>query len=85
MPPRKDYHVYITRSTFHYAYAHQIQVNWKEEAKKRKEGIAKERRENKAKKEKIYKKILEKQEKTRQKEEARKGKRMNVIPADPIS
>ena len=29
LPPRKDYHVYITRDTYHYAYAHQTQVNWK--------------------------------------------------------
>ena len=29
LPPRKDYHVYITRGTYHYAYARQTQVNRK--------------------------------------------------------
>ena len=29
LPPKKDYHVYIARSTYHYAYARQTQVNWK--------------------------------------------------------
>ena len=27
--PRKDYHVYISRSTYHYAYTRQTQVNWR--------------------------------------------------------
>ena len=27
LPSEKDYHVYITRSTYHYAYARQMQVN----------------------------------------------------------
>ena len=34
LPPKKDYHVYITRSTYHYAYARQTQVNWKTKTKK---------------------------------------------------
>ena len=33
LPPRKDYHVYITRSTYHYAYARQTQVKLKKEKK----------------------------------------------------
>ena len=37
LPPKKDYHVYIARSTYHYAHARQTQVNWKNETKKRKE------------------------------------------------
>ena len=39
---RLQYHVYIARSIYHYAYARQTQVNWKKETMKRKEG--KERR-----------------------------------------
>ena len=27
LPPKKDYHVYIARSTYHYAYARQTQVD----------------------------------------------------------
>ena len=39
LPPKKEYHVYTrsARSTHHYAYARQTQVNWKQETKKRKE------------------------------------------------
>ena len=33
LPPKKDYHVYITRSIYHYAYARQTQDNWKKETK----------------------------------------------------
>ena len=29
LPPKKDCHVYTTRSIYHYAYARQTQVNWK--------------------------------------------------------
>ena len=36
LPPRKDYHVHITRRTYHYAYARQTQVNWKKETNKKK-------------------------------------------------
>ena len=50
LPPKKDYHVYITRSIYRYAYARQAQVNWKKETKKRKEDEGKERKEKKAKK-----------------------------------
>ena len=39
LPPKKDCHVYIARSTYHYAYARQTQVNWTKETKKRKENI----------------------------------------------
>ena len=42
LPPKKDYHVYITRSIYHYAYARQTQVNWKKETKKRKEDKGKD-------------------------------------------
>ena len=53
LPPKKDYHVYIARSTYHYAYARQTPVNWK---KQRKEKKIKERkgkkRQQKTKKEK---------------------------------
>ena len=28
LPPRKDYLVYISRGTYHYAYARQTRVNW---------------------------------------------------------
>ena len=86
LPPKKDYHVYIVRSTHHYAYARQTQVNWKKETKKRKEDEGKERKDKEAnKRERKGKKTKdkEKQEKTRQ-EEARKGKeKKNVVPADP--
>ena len=43
LPPKKDYHVYITRSIYHYAYARQTQVNWRKGTKKRKEDKGKER------------------------------------------
>ena len=33
LPPKKDYHVNITRSIYHYAYARQTQVNWKKGTK----------------------------------------------------
>ena len=50
LPPKKDYHVYISRSIYHYAYARQTQVNWRKETKKRQEHKGKERKEKKAKK-----------------------------------
>ena len=79
----QDYHGYIARSTYHYAYARRTQVNWKKDTKKRTEDKEKERKDKKAKKRKRTgnkrkdeksKKIQQKQEKTRQEEEARKGK-----------
>ena len=42
LPPKKDYHVYITRSIYHYAYARQTQVNWKTETKSKKAEKGKE-------------------------------------------
>ena len=36
LPTKKDYHVYIARSTYHHAYARQTQVNWKKETRIRK-------------------------------------------------
>ena len=44
LPPKKDYHVHITCSTYDYAYARQAQVNWKEGTKIRKEEKGKERK-----------------------------------------
>ena len=52
LPPGKDYHVYIARSTHHYAYARQTQVDRKKKTNIRKEGKEKERKEQKAKKRK---------------------------------
>ena len=43
-PRKTTEYVYITRSIYHYAYARQTQVNWKEK-KKRKEKKIKERKE----------------------------------------
>ena len=34
LPLRKDYHVYITCGTYHYAYARQIQLNRKKQRQK---------------------------------------------------
>ena len=91
LPPKKDFHVYLARSTYHYAYirttnASQLdkkkQINWKKETKKRKDkGNERKRQESeKTKKEWKEKKRQEKQETTRQEEEARKGqKKKNVI------
>ena len=33
LPPKEDYHVYITRSIYHYAYARQAYVNWRKRNK----------------------------------------------------
>ena len=39
LPPRKDYHAYIKRSTYRYTYARQAQFNWEKgnTGKKKKE------------------------------------------------
>ena len=85
LPPKKDYHVYITRSIYHYAYARQTHVNWKKKRqitnKKRQE---KEEKRRKRKKRKKKKKITRKQENARQEEEAKKGKenKMSNVLAD---
>ena len=72
LPPKKDYHVYITRSIYHYAYARQTQVNCRKEIKKRKEDQGKERKEKKAKQ---TKKQDEKGKETKEtKRKARKDK-----------
>ena len=63
-----DYHVYITRSIYHYAYARQTQVNWKKETKKKKEDKGKESKEKKAKK----KTKKERKEKKRKYKESKK-------------
>ena len=36
LPPKKNYHVYIARSTYHYAYARQTQVKYKKRNKYKK-------------------------------------------------
>ena len=36
LPPKKDYHAYITRGIYHYAYAQQTQVNGKKKTNKEK-------------------------------------------------
>ena len=48
LPPKKDCHVHIARSTHHHAYARQTQDNWKKEAKKIKEDKGKKRKDKKA-------------------------------------
>ena len=71
---QEDYHVYITRITYHYAYARKTRVNWKiKEDKIRRRRKGKEREGKKAKKER-KKERQEKQEKTRQEGETRKEK-----------
>ena len=67
---QKDYHVYITRSIYHYAYARQTQVKWKRETQNKKEDKGKERKEKKAEKE--NEKGKERKEKSRK---ARKSKK----------
>ena len=47
LPPRKVYDVYFTRSTYHYAYARQPQVSWKQEIRKKE---LRERKDRKPKK-----------------------------------
>ena len=91
LPPKKDYHVCIKRSIYHYAYARQTKVKWKKKTRTNKK--RKERKENrrkrkkkskKEKQEKQEKKRQEKQEKARQEEKARKGKdKKKVTLADP--
>ena len=75
LPPKKDYHVYIARSTYHYANARQTQVNWKKKTKKRKKDKGMGRKNNEAKKRnrEKRKRKTRKARKTRQEEEARKG------------
>ena len=51
LPPRKDYRVYVTRSTYHYAYARQTQVIRRKETKKREEEKGKGKKRTKMKKE----------------------------------
>ena len=73
LPLKKDYHVYIARSSYHYAYARRTQVNWKKETKKRKKDKGNERKkrqksektkkEGKAKKDKKNKKRQDKKRK----------------------
>ena len=77
LPPKKDYHVYIGRSTYHYASASQTQVNWKKETTQRKEEKGEERKGNKRKRKMKEKKIRDKKNKRRQ---DKKGKRHTSRP-----
>ena len=85
LPPKKDYHVYIARSTYHYAYARQTQVNWKEGTKKEK--IEKKGKKESEKRERKGEERKDKKSKKRQdekrKQSKRNGKRKNVIIANP--
>ena len=63
LPPNKDYHEYITRTIYRYAYARQTQVNWKKETKNKYEEKGKERKEKKAKKKTKKEKEKKRQEK----------------------
>ena len=38
LPPHQKYHLFITRKTYHYAYARQTQNNWKKKQRKNKKG-----------------------------------------------
>ena len=69
----KDYHVNITRSIYHYAYARQTQVNWKKETKKKKEERKREESEKKKLKRK-GKKGKDKKSKKRQDKKRKQGK-----------
>ena len=74
-PPKKDNHVYIARSTYHYAYARQTQVICEKETKKIIEDERKERRCKKAIKRKIKgKKIKDKTRKNRRDQKRKQGK-----------
>ena len=81
MLPRKDYHVYITRSTYHYAYARQTQVNRKKINKEKKR---EKRKEYKTKQRKRKRKEKTRHDKTRQDNKRKQGKEKgkDVIPAD---
>ena len=68
----------ITRSTYHYAYARQTQINWKK--KQRKERKIKEWK-GKKRERKMKGKV--RKEKTGQEEKQGKEKRKNVTLADP--
>ena len=99
LPPKKDYHVYITRSIYHYVYARQALVNWRKETKKRKQDKGKEREEKKTKQNEKGKKREEKDKKSkkrqdkkrkqgkekrrREKRKKKKKRKKNVILADP--
>ena len=77
LTPKKDCHVYIARSTYHYAYARRRESIGKKETKKRKERKGKERNDKEAKNEKGNKR----KDKTRGSKEKEIEK--NVILADP--
>ena len=75
LPPKEGYHVYIARSTYHYAYARQKQVDWKKkQIKEKKIKESEDKTRKRKKKERKEKKREKKQEKTRQEEEARERK-----------
>ena len=88
LPPKKDYHVYITRIIYHYAYARQTQVNSKKETTNKYGEKGKEIREKKAKKKNEVGKREKRQDKKSKKGTTRRGSKerkskKNVILADP--
>ena len=81
LPPKKDYHVYITRSIYHYACARQTQVKFSFGKKRNKEQMRRERK---------GKKSWEESEKKKRKRKIKKKKRQekhekSVHPADLLS
>ena len=81
----EDYHVYISRSTYHYAYARQTQVNWKkkqrgQKIKERKEKTRKSKNEEgKERKEETK----ARKDKTRIGSKERKREKTSHTRADP--
>ena len=79
----KDYQVYTAHITYHYAYVRHMQVNWKQETKKRKDK-GKERQHS-GKRKRKGKKRKDKKSKERQDKKRKQGKEKTkfVIAADP--
>ena len=79
LPPKKDYHVYITRSACHYwANARQTQVNWKKETKKRKYKENKRQESEKRKRKGKERKGKERKDKKSKKRQDNKTQRREV-------
>ena len=78
-PPKKDYHVYITRSIYYYAYARRRRPI--EEKKQRKEKKIKERKEKRRKQNKKNEKGRERKEKDRKKSKKRQDKLSRLYAA----
>ena len=83
LPPRKDYHVYITRGTYeyHHAYARQTHVNWKK--KQRNEKKIKEKKEKKRKRKRKGKERKNKKNKKKTRGSKEWKREKNVILAEP--